>query len=106
GRGTHIRRVIPSYELIIVRSGTLEMREEDRQFHLQAGQALLLWPGREHAGISPYGADLSFYWIHFTLPYEGILDKATYACNQELGFQLQQWSQPARLDLLQELLLR
>jgi AraC-like DNA-binding protein len=68
GKGTHVDRVIDSYELIYVRHGTLAMRENEREFFLKSGQTLLLWPGRRHKGIRPYPPDLSFYWIHFKLP--------------------------------------
>lgn len=106
GRGTHVRRVTEWYELIVIRSGTLDMREEDRHFTLKAGQALLLWPNREHAGLSQYGSDLSFYWVHFNLPYGSEGGRPAHTCNQELGFELHQLSEPARPDYQQELLLR
>ena len=106
GKGTHVRRVTDWYELIVVRSGTLEIREENRRFSLKAGQSLLLWPGREHAGVSPYGPDLSFYWAHFTLPDSSTDSRPAEACNQELGFNLHQLSEPARPDYQRELLHR
>jgi AraC-like DNA-binding protein len=65
GRGIHPQRIIGNYELIFVASGTLHMREDDQRFDLVAGQSLLLWPGREHAGTAPYAPDCSFYWLHF-----------------------------------------
>jgi len=67
GEGIHPTRVIGSYELIFVRQGRLGMFEGRRRFELDAGQTLLLWPGRKHGGTIPYPRDLSFYWIHFTL---------------------------------------
>lgn len=68
-RGTvpHPTRVIHSHELIFVRQGTLDMWEEDQSFHLVAGQALHLWPGRRHGGGAPMPPDLRFYWIHFDI---------------------------------------
>jgi hypothetical protein len=68
GKGAHVDRVIDSYELIYVRRGALAMQENAREFFLERGQTLLLWPGRRHKGIRPYPPDLSFYWIHFKLP--------------------------------------
>jgi AraC-like DNA-binding protein len=56
--------VIDSYELIFVRHGTLGMQEEGREFMLNAGQALLLWPYRVHGGIEA-GDGHEHYWIHF-----------------------------------------
>lgn len=65
GQGTHPTRLIDSCELIFVRSGKLAMFEENRQFTVHAGQALLLQAGRRHGGSAPYAPDLSLYWIHF-----------------------------------------
>jgi AraC-like DNA-binding protein len=71
GRGRHAERVIESYELIFTRSGTLSMKEGDSDFAVGAGQTLILFPGRRHRGTAPYPSDLSFYWVHFTLPSRG-----------------------------------
>lgn len=68
GRGSHPVRVIDSHELIFVCKGRLEMFEEDRKFILNAGNTLLLWPGRKHGGLVSYPEDLSFFWIHFKFP--------------------------------------
>jgi AraC-like DNA-binding protein len=65
GRGEHPDRVLDSYELIVVRKGTLSLWEEDVRFDVQAGQALILFPGRRHRSAAPFARDLSFYWIHF-----------------------------------------
>lgn len=67
GLGAHPARVIQSYELIFVERGTLSIREQDSDFHIGPGETLLLWPGREHAGIGRFPADLRFYWVHFEL---------------------------------------
>lgn len=67
GVGSHPVRVIDSYELIVVRSGVLEMFEGQERFRVVPGTALLLWPGRRHGGQAPYPSDLSFYWLHFTV---------------------------------------
>jgi AraC-like DNA-binding protein len=64
-RGTHPDRTLDSFELIFVRKGTLALWEEARRFELQAGDTLLLWPGRRHRGAAPYGKGTSFYWVHF-----------------------------------------
>ena len=67
GHGIHPDRAIRTYELILVKRGTLAMEEDGRRFDLQPGQTLILWPDRHHRGVEPYKRDLSFYWIHFTL---------------------------------------
>jgi len=59
--------VIDSWELIFVTSGTLGIAEAEVPFLVQAGQTLLLFPGRSHGGIVPYPRDLAFYWFHFTV---------------------------------------
>jgi AraC-like DNA-binding protein len=68
GIGTHVRRVIDSVELIFLAKGALEMEENGVHFSLVAGQSLILFPDREHAGLSPYTPDCSFYWVHFRCP--------------------------------------
>jgi len=67
GQGRHPTRTLSSYELIFVREGTLRMVEAGRYFTVQPNEALVLWPGRRHAGVADYPPDLTFYWIHFTL---------------------------------------
>ena len=66
GKGMHPHRTIDSYELIFVDRGILGMYEENTEFRVCQGEALLLFPGRKHGGTDPYPADLRFYWIHFT----------------------------------------
>jgi AraC-like DNA-binding protein len=63
----HPTRVINSHELILVKQGELDMWENDKQFHLEAGQTLHLFPDRQHGGAKPLPANLKFYWIHFEL---------------------------------------
>ena len=65
GEGTHPTRTIGSHELIYVHDGSLGMFEGKKRFSLEAGQTILLFPGREHGGTEPYPHDLRFYWIHF-----------------------------------------
>jgi AraC-like DNA-binding protein len=65
GHGIHPERVIDSFELILVRTGTLILGEETTVFTLEQGDTLILWPGRVHRGVDPYAANTSFYWIHF-----------------------------------------
>ncbi|MBN2640669.1 MAG: helix-turn-helix transcriptional regulator [Victivallales bacterium] len=61
----HPRRIIDSFELIFVTSGTLKMREESEVFEVHAGCTLLLFPGCWHEGVEQYSSDLRFYWFHF-----------------------------------------
>ncbi len=72
GRGIHPTRVINSHELIFVKQGRLDMWEESCTFSLQQGQALHLWPGKQHGGAASYPPDLSFYWIHFEVDQKSV----------------------------------
>ena len=65
GEERHVTRQIPYWELIYVTSGTLHMFEDDNEFHVGAGQALILQPFHTHGGLSDYDRNLRFYWFHF-----------------------------------------
>ncbi|MBR6372876.1 MAG: helix-turn-helix transcriptional regulator, partial [Victivallales bacterium] len=65
GTGQHAIRTISTDELILIVSGTLDIFEEERNFHLSAGDFLLLRQGKRHGGLSPYPKTLKFYWHHF-----------------------------------------
>jgi AraC-like DNA-binding protein len=65
GAALHPTRVIGSHELIFIKQGELDMWEEDRQFHLETGDILHLWPGRRHGGSKAMPLGLKFYWVHF-----------------------------------------
>ncbi len=100
GAATHPTRVIQSHELILVKQGELDMWEQDRRFHLEAGQTLHLWPGRQHGGSKPMPPNLRFYWIHFEV--EGQID-----CGPSEDFapgvkipQVAHLAQPERLERL------
>ncbi|MFS2223651.1 helix-turn-helix domain-containing protein [Pantoea sp. B65] len=67
GVGTHPVRTLSSYELIYVVRGTLSLQEEKTDFLLNAGESLLLFPGRKHRGLSIFDAQLKFYWLHFDI---------------------------------------
>lgn len=62
----HPQRVLGSFELVFVKQGVLRLREEVRAFDVHPGEALLLWPNRQHGGIAPSSRHLKFYWVHFT----------------------------------------
>ncbi|MBV9490298.1 MAG: AraC family transcriptional regulator [Verrucomicrobia bacterium] len=71
GSGSHPERIIDSWELILMRSGVLRLWEEERQFELGPGDALVLWPARRHGPLAPYEPDTSFYWTHFRVCPDG-----------------------------------
>lgn len=99
GHGIHPDRTIDSYELIFVRSGCLGIEEEGREFSIEAGRTLILWPGRRHRGTMPYQSDLSFYWVHFTLAGR----RAGHAGRGEVGSVIPRLGRPARTERLAEL---
>ena len=66
GGGKHPDRRLPSYEIMFLRSGVLEMQEDDQKFTIKAGETLLLWPERRHRGLSERSAGLEMFWVHFT----------------------------------------
>jgi AraC-like DNA-binding protein len=68
GKGRHIERTADFFVLLFVREGVLHIEEEGVPFEVQAGQSLLLWPGRHHKGTRDYDENLQFFWLHFTLP--------------------------------------
>lgn len=65
GTAMHPTRIIESHELIFVKQGELDMWEQDQVFHLEAGQTLHLWPGRQHGSTKTMPLGLKFYWLHF-----------------------------------------
>jgi len=103
GAAMHPTRVINSHELIFVKQGELDMWEEDRVFHLEAGQTLHLWPGRRHGSTKPMPLGLKFYWIHFHIEDQAV--KGQYSGERDiLSFiqvpQVNRLNQPERLERL------
>jgi AraC-like DNA-binding protein len=75
GAAVHPTRIIDSHELIFVKQGELDLWEGDQAFHLEAGDTLHLWPGRQHGGTNPMPLGLRFYWIHFEIEEPNARDK-------------------------------
>ncbi|GBU14527.1 transcriptional regulator [Enterobacterales bacterium] len=67
GIGTHPTRTLTSFELIYVVRGTLSLQEENNSFDLQAGESLILFPGKKHQGAGIFDPQLKFYWLHFDI---------------------------------------
>jgi len=100
GTAMHPTRVITSHELIFVRHGELDMWEEDRVFHLEAGDTLHLWPGRQHGSTKPMPLGLKFYWIHFEIEDENGRDERGVGANAVKVPQVNRIAQPERLERL------
>lgn len=100
GNAAHTTRIIDSHELIFVKQGELDMWEADQQFHLEAGDTLHLWPGRQHGGSKIMPLDLKFYWIHFEI-YQGQESVLTNLLGPAVNIpQTQHIPQPERLERL------
>lgn len=99
GTAMHPTRVITSHELIFVKQGELDMWEGAQAFHLEAGQTLHLFPGRQHGSSKPMPLGLRFYWIHFEV--EAPKDSAAgeFAPSVKIP-QVASFSQPERLERL------
>ena len=72
GKGRHADRVMDSFEIIYVSSGTLGIAEEDVNYYVEEGEALILFPGRHHWGTREFEENLNFYWLHFHLEEEAV----------------------------------
>lgn len=72
GCGRHVDRTMDSFEIIYVNSGVLGIAEEDVEYGVEQGEALILFPGRHHWGTMDFHKDLSFYWLHFQVEDEAV----------------------------------
>ncbi|WP_279156081.1 helix-turn-helix domain-containing protein [Obesumbacterium proteus] len=82
GVGAHPARTLSSWELILVESGTLAIREGDEDFWVSAGEILLLKPGCHHVGLETFPLNLKFYWLHFDVNLLDINETAIkHGCN-------------------------
>lgn len=93
GYGIHPDRVMDSHELIFVRSGRLGIAEGDRDYMLEAGEALWMRPGVRHRGTIPHEPGLSFYWTHFYLPKRS---------SRKSSSSIDQYTRPARPERVAE----
>ena len=62
----HPKRIGTNYEIICVTQGAVDLAEEERDYHLERGQILILSPGKCHFGTQT-SERVSFYWVHFSL---------------------------------------
>lgn len=117
GRGRHPERIIESDELIVVLSGELGIYEGSSSYLLKPGEWILLRRGRRHGGLTDYGKNLSFFWLHFlagkrllsSLPSSGVLQRPETTGNYIQSFLMEQQSaEPDReaLRLLLKLIFR
>ena len=73
GEWIHPERVESTYEIIYVTSGEVFLEDGEKDYHLTAGQLLILPPNQIHRGTRQ-SHDVGFYWLHFhikgELPFE------------------------------------
>jgi Response regulator containing CheY-like receiver domain and AraC-type DNA-binding domain len=67
GIGKHADRTMNTFEIIYVSSGTLGIFEDDVEYNVKEGQAIILFPHRHHGGTRQFDKNLNFYWIHFLI---------------------------------------
>lgn len=63
---THERRIIHNtFDLIYVVEGTLYLAQDGREFVLEAGQYVILYPETQHKGSRVCTEVTRYYWLHF-----------------------------------------
>jgi len=61
----HPSRVIDTYVVILVTQGEIFLCEDNTDYHLIAGDMILLRPGINHHGTAVSSGHTSFFWAHF-----------------------------------------
>ena len=61
----HPKRIIDTYEIILMHKGTAYIEEDGVQYTLKSNDILLLDPGKEHKGFMDSDEYVSFFWIHY-----------------------------------------
>ncbi|MFE5318737.1 AraC family transcriptional regulator [Paenibacillus sp. NPDC056579] len=61
----HFERCFEVYDLVLVCSGALYMTEDETPYEVEAGEVLLLEPGKTHYGHRSCTGDTELYWLHF-----------------------------------------
>lgn len=65
GDWRHPRRIIDTYEIIFMYTGTAYICEADVNYTLKENDILILEPGKEHYGFCTSKDNVSFSWLHF-----------------------------------------
>ena len=61
----HFARAFGVYDLLLVKRGTLYMKEEEKKYAVGPGKLLVLEAGFKHAGYRPCEEPTEVYWVHF-----------------------------------------
>ena len=82
GVWVHPTRAIKSYELILVKEGTVYIKEGETEYVLNSGDMILLSPDIIHGGYRESEMKTSFYWFHFqtdlALPFKTASSEENY----------------------------
>ena len=62
---SHMSRVLPNYELMVVTEGCLYIADETARYAAHQGEYVLMGPTPRQYGYRP--GSCSFYWLHFTV---------------------------------------
>ncbi len=65
GHRTESVQTHDSYEVIYLKRGALQVREESETFRIEQGQAILIRPGKTHRITVPESPEVAFYWVLF-----------------------------------------
>ncbi|KRF06591.1 AraC family transcriptional regulator [Paenibacillus sp. Soil766] len=95
------RRHLGIFDLLWVTKGTLYIGEDDKEWEVAEGQALLLLPDRYHYPVRGCDTETVFYWIHFD--FHGVWQQTP---DQDLGTVYPQqvrksWENPYRIRIPQ-----
>lgn len=64
----HHRRCFDRWVFIYVKTGSLHLSQDGEDFTVGSGEYVFLPPYHEHFGTEPSKSQLSYFWVHFTLP--------------------------------------
>lgn len=73
-RPTHPDRVLDTAVLLLGNEGVYPIVQDGREYLLQPGTFLVLFPQHRHGGIHPASEKQSHFWCHFTLSDHVVVD--------------------------------
>lgn len=79
GNWTHMKRIMPVHEIILMLEGEMYIAEEERNYVVRANDLLFLRAGHTHYGYQVSDAPVSFYWVHYDTFAEGFDRYPTHA---------------------------
>lgn len=95
----HFARTFSVYDLLLVKQGTLYMKENNTEYEIGPGRLLVLEAGLPHEGYRACEEDTEIYWVHFIheskpayidqeeIPWSSLLAKGTVEDEEPSGQQ-------------------